>query len=233
MAKPLYSQVRDMVLNRIRNGEWKAGETLPNEFVLASQCGVSVGTIRRAVEWLEESGLVVRKQGRGTYVTGFATRAIEQKFCPLLSSNGERLPLDYELDSVNRRRATASDREYLPDMDGSDVLEVRQLLRSSGQTIGVETSLLSAAQFPRLEKQMTAGQHLYTVFSSYGVLVTRAEEKVGLVRADGELSTRLGLDPGAPILHVERCAVAYDDRRVEQRQSFYRPTVMRYGVTID
>lgn len=83
VPKPLYSQVRDVLLARIRGGEWGAGETLPNEFLLAADFGVSIGTIRRAIEGLEETGIVKRIQGRGTFVSGPGPSALQDKFCRL------------------------------------------------------------------------------------------------------------------------------------------------------
>ena len=73
-ARPLYSQVREILLSRIDRGDWSEGELLPNEFQLATEFGVSVGTIRRAVGGLEEAGIVVRKQGRGTFLPGHTLR---------------------------------------------------------------------------------------------------------------------------------------------------------------
>ena len=79
--KPLYAQVRDLLMARIRSGEWAAGESLPNEHVLSSDFDVSIGTVRRAVAELEANGVLLRKQGRGTYVSGNGISALEAKFC--------------------------------------------------------------------------------------------------------------------------------------------------------
>ena len=89
VARPLYSQVRDLLLERTRNSEWSIGQALPNEFNLAAEFGVSIGTVRRAVEGLEETGIVVRKQGRGTYIAGPASTAMLGRFMPLRATNGE------------------------------------------------------------------------------------------------------------------------------------------------
>ena len=69
MSQPLYAQVRERLLERIVSKEWHQGQVLPNEFHLAREFGVSIGTIRKAVEGLEAAKIVVRKQGRGTFVS--------------------------------------------------------------------------------------------------------------------------------------------------------------------
>ena len=93
IARPLYSQVRDLLLERIKKSEWTIGQALPNEFNLAAEFGVSIGTVRRAVEGQEETGIVVRKQGRGTYLAGPASTAVLGRFHPLRAEHGHSVPV--------------------------------------------------------------------------------------------------------------------------------------------
>jgi GntR family transcriptional regulator len=65
---PLYAQVRQLLRERIRSGTWRPGQLLPNEFEIADEFGVSQGTARKALDALAQDGLVVRRQGRGTFV---------------------------------------------------------------------------------------------------------------------------------------------------------------------
>ena len=67
-ARPLYAQVREHLVERIRSGEWKPGQLIPNEFEIAAEFGVSQGTARKAISELAAEGLVLRRQGRGTFV---------------------------------------------------------------------------------------------------------------------------------------------------------------------
>ncbi len=101
MRRPLYAQVREQLLGRIRNGEWGAGESLPNEYVLSSEFDVSIGTVRRAVSELEANGVLVRKHGRGTFVSGPGSAALEQRFTALRAPDGSRVSVGYELQSIN------------------------------------------------------------------------------------------------------------------------------------
>lgn len=66
--QPLYQQVRQILLKTIQSGEWKPGEKIPIEPVLAQQVGVSIGTLRRAVETLVNDGILLRREGAGTFV---------------------------------------------------------------------------------------------------------------------------------------------------------------------
>src|SRR5262245_50810624 len=67
-TKPLYIQVRDVLTERIATGEWKPSAAIPNEGDLAREFGVSSGTMRKALDMLEDEKLLTRRQGRGTFV---------------------------------------------------------------------------------------------------------------------------------------------------------------------
>lgn len=221
VSKPLYGQVRESLLGRIGRGEWGPGESLPNEFVLANQFDVSVGTIRRAIEGLEESGIVVRKQGRGTYVSGQGANALQNRFTLWRSASGRPLQLTYQLLGVERRPISTSERARLMSEEGEDALVVRQLVRTSARVIGHEQSVLPAVLFPALEQTLTSGQHLYALLSDHGVLVARAEEKVRAGLADATAADVLTVAQGQPVFIVERLAYALDTRPVELRTSTY------------
>ena len=221
VSKPLYGQVREMLLGRIGRGEWGPGDTLPNEFVLASQFDVSVGTIRRAIEGLEESGILVRKQGRGTYVSGQGANALQNRFTLLRSANGRALQLTYKLIGLERRPVTVLERARLMNGDGAEVIVVRQTVHTSARTIGIEQSVLPADLFPTLEPALASGQHLYSLFSELGLLVTRADERIRVMLADATAAEWLTVTVGQPVFQLERLAYALDTRPVELRMATY------------
>lgn len=68
---PLYEQVKNAILEKIRSGEWAYESMIPNEIELAHLFNVSQGTIRRAVRELCEENYLIRKQGRGTFVCSY------------------------------------------------------------------------------------------------------------------------------------------------------------------
>lgn len=221
VAKPLYSQVRDVLLKRIGEGEWGAGEALPNEFRLASDFGVSIGTIRRAIEGLEETGVLKRLQGRGTFVAGPGSMALDDKFCRLRLSGRPATGLGYELDSVSGREADTSEAHALGHAQPVAVTEIRQRLTIDGQPVGHEVSLVTVLRFPRIETQLPYGQMLYRVLADYGALVTRSVEKITAVTADDDLAGKLGVGAGQPLLEVRRIALTIDKEPVELRCSHY------------
>lgn len=100
---PLYEQVRNVLVERLRHGDWHPGDRLPTESVLAEELGVSLGTLRRAVELLVEEGALIRRQGAGTFAATLATVAEENRFQPFESLDGSTR-FDFGGSSCLRRR---------------------------------------------------------------------------------------------------------------------------------
>ena len=221
VARPLYSQVRDLLLERIKNSEWSIGQALPNEFNLAAEFGVSIGTVRRAVEGLEETGIVVRKQGRGTYLAAPASTALLGRFMPLRATNGELLPFAYALVRVLRRPATELEQKGLGPHASGEVVEIVQRLAAGPAACGIERSVVPASLFPQLLEGVGLERHLYLAYAELGVFIVQAEDRVSAVAADAASANELGVPLATPLLAVERTAYALDRRSVELRSSLF------------
>lgn len=228
--KPLYAQVRDMMLAGVRAGEWGAGEMLPNEFSLAARFDVSIGTIRRAVSELETIGVLVRLQGRGTFVAGAGNAALRDRFSRLTAVEGGKLVPAYTLESIKRRPADAVEQQRLGGGALQGMIEVVQTLMHGARTVGIECSALPSSRFPKLESQLLFGQNLYDVMAGYGCLVTRVEDTIGAEAVEPAVAALLAPEAGCSLLSVKRCAFDLDDTPVEWRNARYRADVVRYAV---
>ena len=220
--QPLYGQVRQALVDRIRKGEWMVGDSLPNETFLAQRFGVSVGTVRKAIEGLENHGLVNRIQGRGTYVAGVGSHVLREKFFRIQGTNGLNANIAYELLGL-ARISLGEDDDLRPHLwTNEDVLEVRQRLHSGGVTLGIETSYLRADFLPNFQRQMSFGQDLYPLLADYGYIATNAKETVSFVQADKDLAELLDLENGSLVMRATRQAFGLDHSKLEYRVSHYR-----------
>jgi GntR family transcriptional regulator len=222
-AQPLYTQVRAQILKRISAGEWGAGEALPNEFALASEYRVSVGTIRRAVEGLEKEGILVRKQGRGTFVAGRGRTPLQDKFTSVRDAAGQRATIEYRIEGIRRRGVDSKEASHLGCAASATVLEIEQTVTMEDHVVGLERSAISADMFPRMETQLTYGQHLYPVFNLYGFLIARTADILSIVEASERHARLIGLPARRPLIQVERVAFAHSEQPVEYRVSHYDP----------
>jgi len=87
--RPLYQQVRDAFVQRLVEGKWTPGQALPSEMELAAEVGVSQGTVRKALDALASENLVIRRQGRGTFVAEHDEARILFQFFKLVPDRGE------------------------------------------------------------------------------------------------------------------------------------------------
>ena len=219
----LYRSVGRSLLDSIEAGIHGPGSTLPSEPALAAAFGVSVGTLRKAVDALVAQGLLVRRQGRGTFVaTHTADRSLDRYF-RLERRDGQRDPPRVELLALARAPAGAQAAAALALDAGTPVLHIDQCLRLQDAPVACERLVLPAALFKGMtDKRLREhGGDLYAWYQAeFGVTVVRALERAAAALADRPTRTTLGLPAGAAVLEVRRRAFTFGDRPVEFRLSF-------------
>jgi len=216
---PLYRQVRERLLRRLATGAWPAGGMLPSEPALAAELGVSQGTVRKALDALTAENLLVRRQGRGTFVARHDERRILFQFFRLVADRGERQFPESEVLVVVRAAANRRERARLMLSAPARVVRIRRLRTLGGRACIAESISLPEALFPGLW-QRKLPNNLYGLYAEeYGISIARASERLKAVMLPRGDAARLGAAPGTPALEIDRLAIAIDGRRVEWRLS--------------
>jgi len=185
---PLYQQIKGLILNSLRAGEWKPGETIPSEMDLAARFHVSQGTVRKAIDELAAENLLLRRQGKGTFVATHAEQQVQFRFLKLVPDSGTRGsegPAQREIIECKRCRANAEVARALALRNGDNVLQVRRVLSFGGAPIILEDIWLPAAPFKGLSAEQLASYHgpMYALFETeFNMRMVRAEEKIGPFR---------------------------------------------------
>ena len=232
-SRPLYVQVRDQLVQRISTGAWRPGQLIPNEFQLADEMGVSQGTARKALDSLAADGLVVRKQGRGTFVVEHTPSNVLFRFFNLFDRDDVQIAPDSANVRVGVTKASAAERGKLALSPGDGVIRINRTRTRAGQAFVQETLVLPAARFPGLETEKPIPNTLYDYFQKrYGVTVARGDERVSAVVAGAREVKALGVDAGAPLLRLERLMFDLEDRVVEWRVSVCNLGEGYYGVRL-
>ena len=99
--QPLYRQAGEALMRRLVDGRWRPGEIIPPEHALAAELGVSQGTVRRALDELARINLVVRRQGKGTYVAEHTRERALFHFFHLVGDDGKRALPDRKSTRLN------------------------------------------------------------------------------------------------------------------------------------
>lgn len=231
--RPLYKQVYDLLLGRIADNVWRPSEALPSEQALAAELGVSQGTVRKALDALAAEQLVERRQGKGTYVARHTQESALFRFFRMARPTGERVVPESTVISTARRRAWRVDRDRLSLPPKTDVLEVRRVRLIDGRPAIYEKVIMPLDIFPDIDKRDDLPNTLYSLYQTqYGISVIAAKEELRADAATAEDAEHLGVAEGTPLMHIDRLAMALENRPVEWRISRCNTASLVYAVTL-
>ena len=231
---PLYQQIKALILQSLQQGEWKPGEAIPSEMELAARFRVSQGTVRKAIDELAAENLVMRRQGKGTFVATHAEQHVQYRFLKLLPDTGDASvegPAQRSVLDCRRVRASADVARALALRSGDPVVQARRILSFAGEPTILEDIWLPGQAFKGLTAEQMANYQgpTYAMFElDFGVRMVRAEEKIRAVLPDREQAQRLHTPAGTPLLSVERIASTYNDVPMELRRGLYRTDTHHY-----
>lgn len=218
---PLYKQIKRLLVDSLRRVEWKPGTVIPSEQELASRFQVSQGTVRKAIDELAAENLLVRRQGKGTFVATHHEPRSQHRFLRLVADDGTTPAAHSQFIECRRVRATAEVAERLGLKAGASVVFVRRLLRFGTAPVVLDDIWLPGRMFRGLSFERLAAYTgpLYGLFETeFGVPMIRADERLRAVLADARSAELLRVDAGSPLLLVERTSFTYGDRPVELRR---------------
>lgn len=231
---PLYQQIKTLLTRSLQGGEWRPGEAIPSEMELAARFKVSQGTVRKAIDEMAEGGLVVRRQGKGTFVATHAEEQVQYRFLrlePDADADGLASPVERRLLDCRRLRASAEVARALDLKLGEPVVQVRRLLVFAGVPVVLDDIWLPGALFKGLSAERLSDYRgpLYALFETeFGVRMIRAEEKIRAVAASPSDAEQLAVPLGAPLLSVERRTLTFGDKPVELRRGLYQTATHFY-----
>ena len=219
---PLYRVVKRSLLSAIESGSYPPGQTLPSETEIAGAMGISIGTLRRAVDELAAEHILVRRQGRGTFVATHHTDRFLFQFFHVEREDGLREPPLVDLVSFERIRIDAEPAAALLLRPGEPAIQIENRLRLQGSAVIYDRLTLPATLFKGLTEKRFRERPgtIYQLYQSdFGISVLRAKERARAGAADRHAVRVLGLTPGQPVMQVRRTALTFGDRPVEHRVS--------------
>ena len=224
---PLYYQLAQHLERAIESGELARGTQLGNEIMLADQLGLSRPTVRRAIGYLVDRGLLVRKRGVGTQVVQPRVRRpleLTSLYDDLAGGGQEPSTQVLSLDKLPASDAVA---HALGLADGEPVLSVERLRLAHGEPLAVLRNYLPI-DLVALTTEALERTGLYPLMRAAGVRLHLATQTVGARSATAAEARLLGDQRGAPLLTMRR--TAYDDsgRAVEFADHYYRASLYSF-----
>ena len=228
---PLYQQIKALILQSLQSGEWKPGELIPSEVELAVRYKVSQGTVRKAIDELSAENLVVRRQGKGTFVATHHEARVQFRFLKLMPDTGDAHQPENHIIEVKRLRGPAEVTRVLDMKAGDSVVYIKRIQVFDGVPTILEEIWLPGSLFKGLTVERLAEYKgpMYGLFETeFGTQMIHATEKLKAVLADEVIAEQLKVEQGVPVLGVERVAYTYGERPVELRRAIYVTTHHHY-----
>jgi GntR family transcriptional regulator len=212
----LYVQLRQALTQRISSGAWKPGDALPNETEIAREYGLSPGTVRKALDWMEQANLVVRQQGRGTFVCDPASESLVQRYENICTANGAPVRGVPRLLSFTTGEANAEERHRLNLRPGFAVHRIRQVRLAEGRPLLIKEVAIPESLFPSIDSNAYA---ISSAARASGVLLGKAEERISITAASAPFDAELEVSAGTPLMLLDRVVFTIDGQPAEWRVS--------------
>ncbi|MDR0564758.1 MAG: GntR family transcriptional regulator [Azoarcus sp.] len=222
---PLYKQIKELILQALKSGEWRPGQVIPSEQELAARFSVSQGTVRKAIDEMATDNILIRRQGRGTYVASHTDPRQMFRFLRLVPEEGtlshhpKSIPVD-----CRRAKAGSEAARMLNIAPSSPIIILRRMLKFGDEPIVADEIYLPEEIYKGLNLEMLQvwNSSLYSLFETrFGLRMIRAQERIRAVAADHQASELLQVPEGTPLLSVERVTYTYGDKPVEWRRGVY------------
>ena len=218
----LYQAIKLQLIEDIESGAVAPGDVLPNERDLAKRFEVAIGTLRRAVDELVAEGILVRQQGRGTFVRRQDRDQFMYQFFKISARDGVREFPKVSTHSFAKARANPQEAKALGIQPGQPVLRICNVLSLAGQRVILDQIVIAQFLFEGLTRKAFEGRRstIYELYQSgYGVTVVGGSERARATACDAFSAQMLGLLPGQPVLQLERVAHTFGGKPAEYRVS--------------
>lgn len=220
---PLYREIGNQILQAISLGEWRAGDAIPTEKQLCLRFGVSMGTLRKAVDDLTASGVLIRQQGRGTFVARHSEDRYLFSFFHLVPRNGQKEYPKVEFLDFKPSLADEYAAEQLEVRVGTPLINITNRLSLAGVVVSMDEIYLPKTLFANMTHEgiRARATTLYQLYQDqFDITVVRTTERLRVGASDAKRAKVLNITPNSPLLHIDRVAYSFNNQPVELRLSF-------------
>lgn len=222
---PLYKQIKQLLLQSLESVEFKPGEMIPSEQELAVRFNVSQGTVRKAIDELSAENVLIRRQGKGTFVATHHEPEVRYRFLRMATDSPEGVKRTKSVIlSCDVLAATEEQSDIFGLIADQKIVCIKRIMYLSHTPAVYEEIYLPEEAFKGLTFDLltTEKMPLYGLFEShFGVQLLRCDEKLRAVSAPEEVARHLGVKEGLPLLSIERVAYTYGDKPMEIRKGLY------------
>jgi len=228
---PVYYQLKTLVLDKIKKGEYPEGSLIPSERDLGESLNISRMTVRQALNQLVSEGVLYREKGKGTYVS---KSKIVQRNIMSFSESVRKKGLVPSTDVLNFTRvADRPDIKEMLDLNANEVLYcVKRLRLANGLPIGIEEVYIPEKFCPDLEKHDLKTSLYKLLKEEYSLSVDYMDSSVEAAKASKEEKKLLGLTDNIPVLRISSVSYSDTGMKLLHQKDVYRSDEYSYNVRI-
>ncbi|NNE33953.1 MAG: GntR family transcriptional regulator [Rhodothermales bacterium] len=234
-GKPRHEQISDWIRKKIVEGGYQVDEQLPSESQLGKQFSVSRITVRRALQTLQNEGLIYRRQGLGSFVQGVT---VEQGLVRLTDFVEDMRIAGIEATSkviaVGSTRASDEIAKALAIPAGSPVAKLDRLRLGDGDPIAFDRTWLPHSYWQYLDGRDLAGHSIYEILENdFGIHIRHGLFRISAVDAGKDVAEQLQIPKRRAVLLIERTSLTDAGRRVYYQRRYYRSDRVAYQVELE
>ena len=217
---PLYQQIKKRITDSLVAGLWQPGQCIPSETELANLYKVSQGTVRKSVDELVIENILIRRQGKGTFVASHNEENSQLRFLRLTSSENKKEKLDSRLMTFEKEKANSNLAKLLGISSATTIVSIKRVLTFNQKPLILDFIKVPAASFRGLtpEKIIEKNGAMYRMYENdFGIQMLHAKEKITAIAANAEIADLLRIKKNSPILSVERISFTYENKPIEWR----------------
>lgn len=218
-----YEEVKQKITEDLVRGRYPMGQALPAEKDLSKELDVSIGTLRKAVDELVAEGIVVRRQGRGTYVAEHDLKRLLYYFFHVVKHDVDKKANPrVELVSLNTAVATKEEASKLNIKEGAPVWRLVNCLYLEERCVMIDQITLDKKRFKNLTRAEFINREgsIYQLYQmKYGQTVVRSSERLRASLVSKQHAEWLDIKANSPVLVIRRVALGIQDDPIEWRIS--------------
>jgi GntR family transcriptional regulator len=230
-----YKKVKFAITQALGQKKWSHNQAIPSEPILASRYKVSVGTIRRAINELVAENILVREQGRGTFVVSHTEDYMLNVFFRIENKNGKRGLPNSNLISFAISKPTKSVASHLKLLPNEKIYKIKTILSFDQRPAIIDHIYLPKKIFSGLDETCFSNRKgtLFKLFQErYGITISKTEETVEAQLLTPEIATLLNQKPNLPVMKITRVAYAYKNTPIDLRIRYVDSLHYRYFNTL-
>ncbi len=218
-----YEEVKQKITEDLVRGRYPMGQALPAEKDLSKELDVSIGTLRKAVDELVAEGIVVRRQGRGTYVAEHDLKRLLYYFFHVVKHDVDKKANPrVDLVSLNTAVATKEEASKLNIKEGAPVWRLVNCLYLEERCVMIDQITLDKKRFKNLTRAEFINREgsIYQLYQmKYGQTVVRSSERLRASLVSKQHAEWLDIKANSPVLVIRRVALGIQDDPIEWRIS--------------